>query len=169
MSRFTRASRGKIWFDDFSPCKRFDILQLCLGRSFLPGNRAKSGNSNQIGKYGQKATLLTLTFTTQNWHPNIVKSKAWLTDRQKVPVKRETERDLLCPGHNASLVVLAQDQRKVGESLQQIRNTTHSILEIILSRSVKSSYFFLILVLSPTHTTYLLKSSMSSVETNGFS
>ena len=27
-SRFKRLSRGKIWFDDFSPCKRFDILQL---------------------------------------------------------------------------------------------------------------------------------------------
>ena len=26
--RFKRLSRGKIWFDDFGPCKRFDILQL---------------------------------------------------------------------------------------------------------------------------------------------
>ena len=29
MSRFTRFSRGKIWFDDIGPCNRFDILQLC--------------------------------------------------------------------------------------------------------------------------------------------
>ena len=28
MSRFTRFSRGNIWFDDIGPCKRFDILQL---------------------------------------------------------------------------------------------------------------------------------------------
>ena len=33
MSRFTRFSRGKIWFDDIGPCKRFDILQLC-GRMY---------------------------------------------------------------------------------------------------------------------------------------
>ena len=25
-----RFSRGKIWFEDSGPCKRFDILQLCL-------------------------------------------------------------------------------------------------------------------------------------------
>ena len=29
MSRFTRFSRGKIWFVDIGPCKRFDIFQLC--------------------------------------------------------------------------------------------------------------------------------------------
>ena len=29
MSRFTRFSLGKIWFYEFGPCKRFDILQLC--------------------------------------------------------------------------------------------------------------------------------------------
>ena len=29
MSAFTRISRGKIWFEDFGPCKRFDIFQLC--------------------------------------------------------------------------------------------------------------------------------------------
>ena len=29
MSRFTRFSRGKIWFIDIGPCKRFDIFQLC--------------------------------------------------------------------------------------------------------------------------------------------
>ena len=27
--RFTRFLWGKIWFDDFAPCKRIDILQLC--------------------------------------------------------------------------------------------------------------------------------------------
>ena len=30
MSRFTRFSRGKIWFGNIVPCKRFDIFQLCL-------------------------------------------------------------------------------------------------------------------------------------------
>ena len=30
MSRFTRFSRGKIWFVNIGPCKRFDIFQLCL-------------------------------------------------------------------------------------------------------------------------------------------
>ena len=29
MSRFTRFSRGKIWFVDIGPCKRFDIFHLC--------------------------------------------------------------------------------------------------------------------------------------------
>ena len=28
MSRFTRFSRGKIWFVNIGPCKRFDIFQL---------------------------------------------------------------------------------------------------------------------------------------------
>ena len=39
MSQFTRFSRGKIWFVDIGPCKRFDIFQLwcacvcvCAGR-----------------------------------------------------------------------------------------------------------------------------------------
>ena len=35
MSRFTCFSRGKIWFDDLGPCKRFDILQLCIWISSL--------------------------------------------------------------------------------------------------------------------------------------
>ena len=26
MSRSTRFTQGKIWFDDFCPCKRFEIL-----------------------------------------------------------------------------------------------------------------------------------------------
>ena len=30
MSQFTRFSRGKIWFVDIGPCKRFDIFQLCF-------------------------------------------------------------------------------------------------------------------------------------------
>ena len=39
MSRFTRFSWGKIWFDDIGPCKRFDILQLwiCAVHS-MPGS-----------------------------------------------------------------------------------------------------------------------------------
>ena len=28
LSQFTLFPRGKIWFDDIGPCKRFDILQL---------------------------------------------------------------------------------------------------------------------------------------------
>ena len=31
MSRLTCFSRGKIWFVDIGPCKRFDIFQLCSG------------------------------------------------------------------------------------------------------------------------------------------
>ena len=29
-------SSGKIWFEGFAPCKRFDILQLCLEVEFVP-------------------------------------------------------------------------------------------------------------------------------------
>ena len=35
MSRFMHFSRGKIWFDDIGPCKRFDILQLCVSTCFI--------------------------------------------------------------------------------------------------------------------------------------
>ena len=35
MSRFTRFSRDKIWFSDIGPCKRFDILQLCVSTCFI--------------------------------------------------------------------------------------------------------------------------------------
>ena len=40
MSRFTRFFRGKIWFVDIGPCKRFDIFQVCPWpgvRSMGPG------------------------------------------------------------------------------------------------------------------------------------
>ena len=35
MSRFTHFSRGKIWFGDIGPCKRFEILQLCVSTCFI--------------------------------------------------------------------------------------------------------------------------------------
>ena len=37
MSRFMRFSRGKIWFVDIGPCKRFDILLICsISYSMVP-------------------------------------------------------------------------------------------------------------------------------------
>ena len=33
LSRFARFSWGKIWFGGFAPCKRFDILQLCISKN----------------------------------------------------------------------------------------------------------------------------------------
>ena len=43
MSRFTRFSWGKIWFDDIGPCKRFDILQLWLHLTSNSALRIKGG------------------------------------------------------------------------------------------------------------------------------
>ena len=40
MSRFTRFSRGKIWFFDIGSCKRFDIFQL-WGKGKNPRSGAK--------------------------------------------------------------------------------------------------------------------------------
>ena len=35
MSRLTRFSRGKIWFVDIGPCKRFDIFHVWLGPFYV--------------------------------------------------------------------------------------------------------------------------------------
>ena len=42
MSRFTRFSRGKIWFVDIGPCKIFDIFQLCPKPGPNPPNHPES-------------------------------------------------------------------------------------------------------------------------------
>ena len=41
MSRFTCFSRGKILFDNIGPCKRFDILQLCVSYLLLHTRRQR--------------------------------------------------------------------------------------------------------------------------------
>ena len=45
MSRFTRFSRGIIWFDGFGPCERLDILQLWVSHG--DGHKASLWVSRQ--------------------------------------------------------------------------------------------------------------------------
>ena len=45
LSLFTRFYWGKIWFEDFPPCKRFDILQLCEECEQQKGNKLENFDS----------------------------------------------------------------------------------------------------------------------------
>ena len=89
MSRFTRFSLGKIWFDDIGPCKRFYILQPCgniikgAGASEAPSQTKEEFSANDTSRHPKVFKLRPYSCF---WSLGAIWQPLWLKNSHNVAI-----------------------------------------------------------------------------------